>query len=475
MSFNFLPVQIPTFFVVSSSHRRPAMLVPLLGRPGCLALLCITVLWPSILCPVLQGQTAAVSESGGSDFEAGSHLPAGFQLITGRYVDIVTDLPIDDELRLLPQVFEQAMPLWCQAFGVPPEDVSDWHARAYVMLERDRFEKAGMIPEHLPEFPYGFQYGNDLWVSEQPSAYYRRHLLLHEGTHWFMNRYFGSSGPPWLMEGMAELLATHRWDAQQVNLQMGIVPGSRDDVPYWGRISRVQQQLEDGSAPSLEAIMRYGNTAHREVEAYAWSWAAVLFLMEQPDTKAAFQEMLQQPMRSDLTQTRWLFERLRERWPKIRQQWNAFVSDLDYGFQSDAGLMVISAAPQAITRESVELQVDSRKSWQASGIYVTAGQRIQVAADGSFVVGRVPADWRSEADGVTLEYHNGHPLGRLMMAVAAPMRSEEASRVINEWPVGSGREIDLTQSGELFFRLNEASHERADNEGAITVRVELLQ
>ena len=70
-----------------------------------------------------------------------------------------------------------------EVFDVPLRNVEDWHAQAFIMLDRDRFTANGLIPAELPDFPYGFQFGDRMWVSEQPSGYYRRHLLLHEGTH----------------------------------------------------------------------------------------------------------------------------------------------------------------------------------------------------------------------------------------------------------------------------------------------------
>src|SRR5690606_18172849 len=99
----------------------------------------------------------------------------------------------------------------------------------------------------------------------------------------------------WLAEGMAEWLGTHRWDGQ--HLEMGIVPASSDEVPYWGRTNLIDQQLSQGTAPSLETVLRYGNSAHQQQEAYVWSWAAVMFLKNHPQTAGVFEKLLQQPWR----------------------------------------------------------------------------------------------------------------------------------------------------------------------------------
>ena len=123
---------------------------------------------------------------------------------------LYTDLPLSEEVDRLPEVFDQAFPQWCDYFHVrpPPRRLAD-----------DGLPHQGQGPLRAagpaagrPAAPFGHGYprNDGFWLYEQPSDYYRRHLLLHEGTHGFMNTLLGGCGPPWYMEGMAELLATHR-------------------------------------------------------------------------------------------------------------------------------------------------------------------------------------------------------------------------------------------------------------------------
>ncbi len=397
-------------------------------------------------------------------------LPAGYQRVTGEYIDVITDMPLSDELRELPQVFDEAMLLWCEEFGVALEEVATWRVEAFIMLDRGRFESAGFIPKEVPNFPFGFQYGNQVWVAEQPSGYYRRHLLLHEGTHWFMNRRYGDHGPPWLMEGMAEWLGTHRWDGNRLSL--GIIPQDRQDVPYWGRISLIQKQLADGTAPSLETILRYGNTAHQQVDAYAWSWAAVLFLKHHPDTSKFFQRLFQQPMRSDASMTRWLFARLRERWPNVRQDWNAYVTELEYGYDLSRGMLRTSDPSEPLVGKQVTVVIEAKQAWQAAGVSVEAGSKIKISATGEYTVNAKPTPWRCEPDGVTLEYYRGEPLGKLMLAVIAPIDQEpQTTSRLTLVPIGSGGTFTMATPGKLYFKVNEANGGLADNTGQLTIAI----
>ncbi|MFN3189847.1 MAG: hypothetical protein ACE361_04935 [Aureliella sp.] len=395
-----------------------------------------------------------------------------FRRIEGRHVTYLTDLPAQASVDELPEIFDAAMPQWCEFFGVSAAEVADWKATGHIMLDRGRFNAAGLIPPHLPAFPYGFQYGDAFWVVEQPSDYYRTHLALHEGTHWFMSRHFGSNAPPWVMEGMAELLGTHRW--KNGELQLGVLPADKRLFPYWGRISRIKQDLESGVAPALETILQYDNTAHRRVEAYAWSWAAVLFMRSHPRTRDAFQEMLDQPHRPDATQTNWLIDRLRKQWPRIRAEWRAFVSDLDYGYRVESGLLQVSDRPTLVGKNPSRFEIASDQSWQASQLYAKKGTRLSIRAEGEFRVVAEQPPWICRPDGVTLEYFRGRPLGQLVVAFVAPERATKVTEEIVVFTVGSEAEIEVPATGELHFRVNEASRDLVDNVGQIEIQIQAI-
>ena len=51
-----------------------------------------------------------------------------------------------------------------------------------------------MLPADLPAFLNGFTRQSEFWLYDQTSAYYRRHLLLHEGTQASCTRCSATSG-----------------------------------------------------------------------------------------------------------------------------------------------------------------------------------------------------------------------------------------------------------------------------------------
>ncbi|MFO0943103.1 MAG: hypothetical protein U0930_20400 [Pirellulales bacterium] len=417
-----------------------------------------------ILCATIAGNARAQSAD-------------GFSRIVGKHITIVTDLPMTDsktaaELQELPEVFEQAFAFWCEQFSVDRKSTQDWKVTLYVMLERERFRQAGLIPKDVPEFPNGWQYKDELWVMEQVSPYYRRHLILHEGTHWFMYRKYGFYDAPWLAEGMSELLGTHHWLDKK--LTMGVIPANQLEVPFWGRIKIIREQSAAGTAPSFEEILRYSKTAHQSLDAYAWSWAMIVFLKNHPDTRKIFEDLLRQQAMNSLEVEKWLRQRLNDRLPQIRTAWRSFVTELDYGYSAEPGMLRLSENIKKMSaNDGSTISVSSKKGWQATGLTVNVRDELSIKASGKYSVAQQPKPWICTPAGVTLEYYRGQPLGKPMMVVLSPQIAEAAVELVDSIPIGDQANWTATEAGELFFRINESAGMLSDNEGEMTVEVSL--
>ena len=109
------------------------------------------------------------------------------------------------------------MPCWRPGkadFGkLPPaRDGAEYRVTGYLMRDREAFIDAGLMKESTLLSYHGRQIGAEFWLNDQSWDYYRRHLLLHEATHAFMRHLPGEAIdlPFWYLEGMAEMLSTHR-------------------------------------------------------------------------------------------------------------------------------------------------------------------------------------------------------------------------------------------------------------------------
>jgi hypothetical protein len=396
---------------------------------------------------------------------------AGLRRLASQHLQLITDLPSSPAVDELPQVFDQAVPCWCRYFQVEPEDVAAWQMTAYLIRDRSLFRDLGLLTDDLPPFQNGFQLGWQIWIYEQPSEYYQRHMLLHEGTHGFMHLILGGAGPPWYMEGVAELLGTHRW--QDGQLQLGYFPQSRDEVEMWGRTRIVQSDVEAGQVKSLDQIMDYGPTAHIDNAPYGWCWAAAAFLDGHPEFQQRFRQ-LKSSVRLDPVTFRSRFDQLyQEDRNRVTPQWQMFVEHLDYGYDLQREAIVYRDS-QPLPAGGSEAEVQADRGWQATGVRVEAGTVYRLSAAGRFQIAMRSQAWRSEPNGVTIEYYAGRPLGLLLAAV-----SDETGHTVSEnmfldpAPVGLGTDVAFRQSGTLYLRVNDAPSQLADNTGQVTVTIGL--
>lgn len=394
---------------------------------------------------------------------------AGIRVLTGRHLILYTDVAADPAVDELPGVFDAAVPQWCEYFGIPPDQVGGWRMSGCLMRQSARFSGVGLLPADLPPFLHGYQRGDQLWWNEQPTEYYRRHLLLHEGTHAFMKRWLGGAGPPWYMEGTAELLGTHRW--QHGQLELGVFPATKEDTPGWGRIKIVRDELAAGRGMLLTRIMGYDQRAHLRNEPYGWCWAATAFLDRHPATQAAFRELRNQVADDSLDFSRRFVERLAPAWSAVQHDWQLFVLELDYGY--DVPRMAIDARPvRDVPADGALVRVAADRGWQSSGLRLEAGRTYRITASGRYQVHHLPEPWWCEPGGVTIRYVSGRPLGMLLAAVRDEQQARPGlSPLAAPQPIGLDHAWQIPEGGTLYLKINDSPSGLADNAGQLTVRV----
>jgi hypothetical protein len=390
----------------------------------------------------------------------------GIRKVTGRRLTLFTDLGASEPVDILPEVFDQAFPQWCEYFEIDPADHADWNMTGFLMQEKDRFVRAGLYRDGLPPFKHGFAWDYDLWLYEQPSDYYRRHLLLHEGTHGFMNTVLGGCGPAWYREGTAELLGTHRWHDGRLTLNH--MPASREEVPMWGRIKAIKEDYAAYRARPLRAVIEDRPELH-VTDSYPWFWAVAALLDRHPHYRRRFRQA-SKFIRGPDFQGR--FDRLiGDEWEALSEQWQEFVANLEYGH--DVQRTAVDFTPgQPLPDAGASLRVAADRGWQNSGLLLEAGTTYRIRASGRYQVANEPQIWWCEPGGVSIRYYKGLPLGILLAAVRPdPPRPEESSPLIRPATVGLGTTLVPEHSGTLFLRINDSAAELHDNAGALAVYV----
>ncbi len=411
-----------------------------------------------------------------------TRLDNGLVQLESVYLRLVTDMPMSDAIEALPRAFDQAIEQWCTWFNVERERANGVKPTAYLMLDRSRFIQLKLMPAEVSNLRHGYQFDDHLYVTEQPSDYYRRHLLLHEGTHWFLWKFLNGNGRPWLDEGICELLGTHRWDGEK--LVMGVIPENRDRFPLWGRLKLIRESLERNTAPRLQDIFHYDGSTHRTDEPYAWSWAAVLFFTNHARYRSVFQKTgFQQISESTSTYSDQVEAELKRQladvWPMVEAEWRIFLTELDYGFSPSHSMIDLKALPWKALEQREIRTIRGDRGWQSTGIFVKLGQQVRIRAKGEIVVRSGPtggstSDWISEPQGITLEYVRGEPRGKLIAAIVPIDETEADKRVLrlSAIPIGSSAAWSAEQHGLLLLKINESSSGLFDNQGEFTVAVE---
>jgi hypothetical protein len=402
-------------------------------------------------------------------FDESAILASGLRKLAGQHITIYTDLPPGEEIDELPRLFDAAVPLWCDYFSIPREKLADWKLIGSVMKEKSRFTAVGLYQASLPDFTTGYTVGSQLWLYDQPSAYYRRHLLLHEGTHAFMLRWLHGAGPPWYMEGMAELLSTHHW--KDGELKLAIMPANRDEVPYWGRIKIIKDDVAADKGLSLIDVMKYDAQAHLQLEPYGWCWGAAWFLDKHPLTHNAFADLQQSTRDRTLEFSKRFYERVKNDWPAITEDWQLFTHECDYGYDVPRAVVMRKAATE-LPAAGATVTLATDRGWQSTGFRLIAGKKYDLKATGRYTIVANPKTWPCEAGGITIHYHRGQPLGMLLAGISeTDPPATGPSPLTTPTAIGLSHNLTPTVTGTLFLKINEASSALADNTGTLRVAV----
>ncbi len=394
----------------------------------------------------------------------------GIHLYESRRLKLYSDLP-PELVRPLPELMDRAYAAWEEYFGPLPPDraESDFQMTGYIMRDRRLFLETGLLPDDLPDFPHGRHRGAEFWMNEQEHDFYRRHLMVHEGTHCFMTIMPQVSPPLWYIEGMAELFGTHRTSAPGRST-FRIMPGASLDVRGWGRLQILAGERSAGRVQSLDEIFAYSGNSFLETKAYVWSWALCKFLDTHPRYRDRFHEL------RDYQEGSAFVRRFQEVFQpdqvEMNRDWAFFAADLDYGYDVERSVIDWKSGRALEVGSEAEDDVAADRGWQSSGLSVKPGETYEISADGRVVLAVHPRPWESEADGVTIRYHADRPLGMLMARIVP----DTVTKIAQKATVGVGKRNVLTptEPGTLYFRVNDFWGELADNSGAYRVKVRRL-
>lgn len=392
----------------------------------------------------------------------------GIEVFESKRLKLFSD--IDPVIaKTLPPLVDQAYVAWEEYFGkLPPaRDESEFQINGYLMKDKSKFQEAGLLRADLPDQFHGRQVGYQFWMMDQPQDYYRRHLLLHEATHAFMQAIPHLDVPYSYLEGMAEHFGTHQ--LVDGKLQMRLMPFNRSEFRGHDRLFLMRREVRQRGISELLDISEWKPANFQFFsESYAWAWGSCVFFDQHPRTRERFRKMaksLTNPLASKTFEIE-----LQPDLPEILTEWNLFAADAWEGFDFQKSAIEFHAGQTLTKPQRTEIRAD--RGWQSSSVSVEKGRRYELVAAGQFTLAEKPKPWISEADGITFRYHNGRPLGQLLATIRPAMKADdEREPMLDVKPLGNTSSFEATRTGTLYLRLNDHPGELAENRGSVTVEI----
>jgi hypothetical protein len=422
---------------------------------------------------------AATREPVGLDQLVAAAKRAGLRVLESRRLALVTDRPprTGDGVEELPDVFDQAFATWCKHYGIGEAATGEWRALGCLVVDRERFRAAGLLPHSIPQFPNGFCDRSRFWLMDQSNPAYRRHLLLHEGVHAFTLTLRNLTTPVWYTEGIAEYLATHRLERTADGGPRFVptpIPARPDDVEQLGRIEEIRGLRAAGEAPSLATVLGQATGEHAAIRDYAASWAAVAMLANHPRYAPAFAALERGALTTDFNARLaalpgWNAE-------AAGRDFDAFTDGLDYGW--DFPRMAIDWTSGPPLADPRQLTIAADRGWQNAGVSLKAGARYAIAAHGRVGLGSVTDEatglvtpLESEPEGISLEWYRGRPIGRLLVAQWGEAKAGERPRFV-VLAEGAAAEFTARFDGPAYLSVNDSPRGLADNTGGYPARLQ---
>lgn len=269
----------------------------------------------------------------------------------------------------------------------------------------------------------------------------RRQTPQHEAIHAYCGINFGTSGPLWYSEGMAEVGKYWRVGERGVNASDYVI-----------------EYLKSQDPKPLEAIInspleRTGDSWQN----YAWRWVLCHLLGANTNYAPRFK-----PLGLALLADRKVSfdsvygSQLRE----IEFEYQLFLQDLTPGYRCDLCSWDWKAKPRAITEKNRAFsRIDAAKGWQASKGLVRTGASYTLEIEGT---------WRLSSDGEELSAAGDDTgRGRLLGIIFDDYQLSEP------FELGAADSFIAPGSGHLFLRCADDWGQLADNKGTINVRIGL--
>lgn len=350
-----------------------------------------------------------------------------------------TDLPTADAQQLLDRL-ETMLGLISSYWGRPlagiiecyvVKDLQNWPSDAFHPEGRDKIEQgAGVtISQTLAT-------GNQFLSKSTVYAVADSGTPLHEAVHAYCMHTFGTVGPTWYSEGMAEMGNYWRSGDSSVQIEEEIVEYLRSSEPK-----------------SLNEIVNARQTTGDSWQNYAWRWALCYLLANNTNYSAKFRPLGLALLARQPTSFEEVYG---EQADEISFEYRQFVACVENGYRADLCSWDWKKRFVPLRNRMLTTRVQAARGWQPTGAQLRAGESYQFMATGSW---RIASELETTADGAE---------GGAGQLVGVLFNNYEMGE---PFALGCAGTFSAPADGQLYVRCQEPWGALADNKGGITLKI----
>lgn len=259
-------------------------------------------------------------------------------------------------------------------------------------------------------------------------------VVQHEAVHAYCFQTFGSTGPVWYSEGMAEMGQYWKKGELSVNIDQVVI-----------------DYLVNAKPKKMLDIVAAGQITGDSWQAYAWRWALCHLLANNPNYSGRFKGLGMVMMSRGAASFETVYGDVAK---QISFEYDQFVKNLGNGYRADLCAWQWTGRWRNASSRMAKKKIKAKGGWQPSGFLVTKGTKYNVATTGKWKIDKTTS---VGGDG------NDSEVGKVVATIFYDYQLSDPIKL------GEQKSFVAPQDGQLYFRCNESWHQLGDNSGELSV------